>query len=384
MKKLIAILAMGLMLGEAHASAAGSLFNGDHYELQGKMMVQDADSGNDFYWIPEKFKLRSKSEIVYTGSGRRRRGTLVNKQMISHSIVENENGEKFSRYDLTVKLEGLDDSTRLIAQSMLRRKHDTNARLVGRIPLCGIATGVPKSIGASGANIESIQVVFGFVEDGLETCSNFNVPKSFPISIIVPEKFEPGFAQSLVNGVGAMMPTIKLAMPYKYRDKATLSIDVEKAYKFINKSGSLTGTYKAVSAGVKANVRKMIRTLSYTGSIVFDIQNPDPKVRAHLEKTFIDIITKQFFVYTAKPDLTMPGDNDSTTPITFANRGGGSKSAPLVQAKFAFGEDEAREIGKINFSLENVNYGAMESHASIVIPPIDKERIHESIRSQLD
>ena len=80
----------------------------------------------------------------------------------------------------------------------------------------------------------------------------------------------------------------------------------------------------------------------------------------------------------------MPGNNDSTTPITFANRGGGSKSAPLVEAKFAFGEDEAREIGKINFSLENVNYGAMESHASIVIPPIDKERIHESIRSLLD
>ena len=77
---------------------------------------------------------------------------------------------------------------------MLRRKHDTNARLVGRIPLCGIAKS--SSLLVPGANIESIQVVFGFVEDGLETCSNFNVPKSFPISIIVPEKFEPGFAQS--------------------------------------------------------------------------------------------------------------------------------------------------------------------------------------------
>lgn len=371
------MLSMG---SHAYASSAASLFNGDHYEFKGKMLVQDADQPNDFYWIPEKYKLRVKSEIV-----RDRRGnqSLENTQMISHSIIQNASGEKFSRYDLTVKMENIGEMRKIMAQSALRRKHNPRARLVGRIPLCGIATGVPKSIGTSTAGVEAIQVIFGFTEDGLENCSNFNVPKSFPISIIVPERFEPAFAQSLVNGVGAMMPTLKLAHPYKYKDKASLSINVEKMYKFINKSGSLTGTYKMVSAGVKANVRKMIRTLAYTGSVVFDIQNPDPKVRAHLEKTFIDIISKNFFAYTAKPDLTMPGNNDSTTPVTFSNQGGNGNSAAMVEAKFAFGKDEAQEMGTINFSLENVNYGAMESHSTIVIPPIAKERIHGDIREQL-
>jgi hypothetical protein len=380
--KAISLLLLLMIGSNSYAGAAASLWNGDHINLKGKMLVQDADDRSKFYWMPNKFKLKVNSQFEVDEYGNQ---IVKQNQAITQEFVTLENGKTYSRYNLMVKLESLSKMKLVKAMGALRRAHGFDARIVGRVPVCGISLGLPKTIGipSTDASPDNIQIQFGFSEDGMDDCTNLNVPTAFPITIMVPRKLEPSFGKSLVKGISPVLPTVRLAHPYKYEDKASLNIDVSKFHSMVSKGGKVSGTYKFVSGAVEAKVTKAMKQLQFIGSMKLDIQSKDPEIKKHYMNMFSDMLKNYFYSFTASKDGTAQTDRDlSKDEVTFSS-GNGQKTAASVKAELAFNKQEAKEIGKISINIEDVNYGAIQSQNTISIPKINKENFSKELRDLL-
>jgi hypothetical protein len=417
-KKLIFAVFLTLSCQYLYANAAGSLYNGEQFGVADYLFVQDANNKKHFYWVPNKFKLVEQSDFIIDQFGNT---VMVNNQAITHSIISDDDGKKYSKYILRVKLKSPSRSQQVKALRKIRAfmGYDFGIKLKGMLPLCGITTGMPKVVGTSTLDADTIQVEMGFSETEEGTCSALNIPKTFTMSILVPMRYEPGFAQSLVDGVGAILPNVVVSHPYKYTDKVRLKIDASKFHKAVTHGGKLSGTYKVVKGTVEAKIKKAFDKLMFSSHMTFDVQNPDPKIRAHYEKVFIDMMSKTFFNFIeSKPSDDADtddevqdendqdnGDDDSTTiprrrnnggsstssrrvrakkPISVRTRGGKGASPALYEASYSYGKEESREIGHFEMSLDNVYYGAITSHNIIDIPPVQKKHIHEDIRKELE
>lgn len=378
MKKLLVSLIL-LSSFSAIASSAGSLWNGSHVNLKGRMLVQDADNSNSFYWLPTKFKLKQKSDLIPDEDGNL---TIQTKQAIVQNFIEDANGNKYSKYDMKVSLESLGQERLLNATMKLRRVHGYDAKIVGMLPLCGMALGLPTIMGSSDPTANVTQVKFGFSQDNLDNCTNFNVARTFTISMLVPRKLEPAFGKSLMKGIGPTFPSIKLAHPYKYEDKVSLKIDTRKFHKMVSAGGKIKGTFKYVSAQVEAKVSKAMKQLAFTGHLKLNIQSTDPQVKAHYMKTFTKMLTDYFFSFTSSKDGNPAPGSDPLKPVTFSSSNSGSSSA-LVGVDLAYTKEEIEELGEINISINDINYGAIQSHNTIEIPEIKKENFSEELQSLL-
>ncbi|OUR92843.1 hypothetical protein A9Q84_20225 [Halobacteriovorax marinus] len=378
--KFLVSIAILLSTISAQAGAGASLWNGAHVNLKGRMLIQDADNPDTFYWLPTKFKLRTHSDLIPDENGNL---VIKNTQAVTQGFIEDANGNKFSKYDMKVSLENLGQEKLIRATQKLRRIHGYEAKIVGMLPLCGMALGLPTIIGAADSSANITQVKFGFSQDSLDNCTNFNVARTFNISILVPKKLEPAFAKSMMKGIGPAFPSIKLAHPYKYEDNVSLKIDTRKFRSMMSAGGKLTGTFKYVSAQVEAKISKAMKQLAFTGHLKLNIQSTDPQIKAHYMKMFTEMLKNYFYSFTATKDGNTPNEQDPLKPVTFSSSNGGSGSSAIVGVELAYSKEEVEEIGVIDISINDINYGAIQSHNTIEIPALNKENFSQELQNLL-
>lgn len=348
MKKFIVLLA--LMTNAAFAVSAGSIWEGEQFDLDGYQLIQDAKTKTDFYWLPKK--LRIKNQSTYQADG-----TLINTPMASHEIVTRDDGD-YSVYSFTLKLDQLPGSKAIDADFLLKRRFGTKAALRGMLPACGLKFDTPKVFGPGSSTTNKITVTFGVSES--HGCSQAQVPKEIPLMIEAPVPMEPSFSKMIKSKAGLPLPQLIFHHPSTYSDDVSMTIDAVSFWENMSKDAGLSGAYKQVELGLKKKVKETLQTLSFTSQMIFDTKEQDPvrreTMRKHYEDIFVDILTKTYFHFQA---ITPAAHED----ITVATQNG--KTGNYVAATFGMSEAEAKRKDKIVLSMKNVNYSTIQSQVTI-------------------
>ena len=346
-------------------AALGSIWNGEQLGIDGYLIVQDADNKNEFFYLPKQYRLKSKSIQTQDENGNY---TWENRQTLSHELTTLPSGEKYSVYNMKVVLSKMSKRNENRATMALRRKFGLNAKLKGQAPICGIESSIPNMSHHDPIN-ETIGITYSL--SSVAQCNQISIPNEFSIRVMVPMYHEPAFAKSLINGAGEIFPTIRTLHPYKYTDKVSLTFNAIDMYEHFGGSAGVKGTYKNVTAQVKGQLQRMIEKFNAMGSVRFDVQNQDPKVREYYHGVFINMLSKIFFKYLPQADATpLPG----APQISY----GQNKS--LIKASLALSRSEAERQGEIKLSLEDVNYGNISSQVPVSIPAISEDIIHAEIK----
>lgn len=348
MKTFIVLLA--LMTNTAFAVSAGSIWDGEQFDLAGYQLIQDSKTSTDFYWLPKKFRIKLLSTYNEDGS-------LKNTPMASHSIVTRDDGG-YSVYNFTLKLEQLPKSKTIDADFLLKRRFGSRAQIRGMLPACGLKFDTPKVFGPGSSTTNKITVTYGVSES--IGCSQAQVPQEFPITIEAPVAMEPALSNMIKSKAGLPLPQIIFQHPSTYSDNVSLTIDAYSFWENMSKEGSIAGAYKFVEVGAKRKVKETLQTLQFRGHMKFDIKEQDParkeEMRRHYEDIFVDILTKTYYSFQG---IVAP------TPEEVSVNTQNGKVGNYVSATFGMSEAEARKKDKIFISMENVNYSTIQSQLTI-------------------
>lgn len=345
------ILALALVTNTALAVSAGSIWDGEQFDLGGYQLIQDSKTKSDFYWLPKKFRIKKQSTLHEDG-------TVTNTPMASHAIVTKDDGD-YSVYNFTLILDQLPKMKTIDADFLLKRRFGSKAELKGMLPACGLKFDTPKIFGSSSTS-NKITVTFGLSES--PGCSQAQVPKEFNMTVEAPVSMEPALRTMVISKAGLPLPQIIYHHPSTYSDDVSMTIDALSFWENMSKEGGLSGSYKQVELGLKRKVKETLQTLSFTSQMVFDIKEADPvrkeAMRKHYEDIFIDILTKTYFHFQG---ITPAAHED----VTVATQNG--KTGNYVAATFGMSEAEAKRKDKIVISMKNVNYSTIQSQLTIDI-----------------
>lgn len=356
----------------ANANALASIYNGDQYHLRGQFLVQDADHPNDFYILPQAYRLKHQS--VYDEAA----GDYKDDFGITHqvSVINN---VRYSVYNMILVLEQPSEMQRMEATFLLRRKVGMNAIIKGIAPICGMRIAGFESAsdsvekGTSSPDATLIQYSIDSTEPG--KCKSLVTATQFNIRIRVPLEQEPAFAANLISGVGVTLPSIELILPYKYKDHVTMTLNAHDALQQLKGSAGISGAFSVVSTQLKGSVEEMMNKLQIMGSLHVDCQNPDHSACDHFMQQAQEIITKIFFTYLP---LSTQGD---TNPIVLADKE--KSGSAKVKVDLAIDSQTADHIGEFKLDFSNSVYDSVQTQAQIHVANVPKGILDPAVQALL-
>lgn len=373
MKKLILSLLMFAPL--AQATSLASIYNGDHFNMNGVRLAQGADNPNEFYVLPTYF---------YLDSGRfydRKLKKYVDNPGFNHQVQTDAQGNKYSVYTFSLRLAEPSDYELVFASQKLWLNKDTRtAEVKGLAPICAVDVKVPgfesgEKIGGSASNPQAT-----FIQYSVQSSSVCGLPldlTEMKVVYKVPFSLEPGVAKRLKSEEGLEVPNLELLHPYKYKDTVSLEIDAEIAVETLKSLVGFQGQYKEVQGAVQSAVKRMSTAIKSSQKIDRDCQNPDRTTCDRFEERAADLVAKTFLIFTP-----VPNQADSNQLVIADN----DKQAGTFKINLAYDRDIAKKVGKVSFDLSDTVYSQVRSQARVLIaaPNTKREYFHPEVQALLE
>ncbi len=372
MKTFLFSLALLLSTQAARANSLASIYNGEQYKLDGYTLVQDANSPDNFYVLPHRYQI--KSETFYN----RETDKYESKYGVTHHIDTDSAGARFSIYTISMTLDEPGRTEKSKASLALHRDHSSSAKIVGLAPVCGMRLDVPGAVSNTPLS-PSVTLATYSIKSSSGQCDSILDTTDFSLNLRVPMEQEPGFAKMITSEVGIVLPPLELLLPYKYKDKVTLSINASNAYERMKTSAGLTGTWKVIQANVQVNTESALNQLAITGGIVMDCQNQDKTACDLFLKQAQDILNQIFLKYI--PLATNPEAN--TTPIAVQAGDKGASSA-MFRVDLSMDKAEAQSLGTFNIDFTNSVYSSIHTQVQLDISNVPPEVLDPAVRRQLN
>jgi hypothetical protein len=359
----------------ARADALASIYNGEQFQLNGQLLVQDADHPDDFYVLPQTFHIQQQSTYDPTTD------TLKKKMSINHQVIA-ANGNQYSDYTMKMVLDEPTQMQLMQASMQLRRTASPNARIKGMAPICGMRLTLPGLETSTEAPIagkfdpNTTFIQYSISSTDAEKCNAILTTTEFTLEYRVPLVLEPTVAKNLTSDVGLVLQPIDLILPYKYKDKVSVAIDARSAIDQLKASVGLQGSFKFVTAGVQASMEKMMNALKISGQLQVDCQNPDKTMCDRFVDQAVQILTKTFFTY-----LPMATSGD-TNPLVIADKDK-AVNASLFKIQLAFDEQSAERIGQFKVDFSNTVYDSVHGQARIEASRVPLEALDPIVRKLL-
>jgi hypothetical protein len=266
------------------------------------------------------------------------------------------------------------------------------AKIAGMAQVCGMGVDLPTVVGEK-QTLSGGRITLGFASSDPGSCTSTHGADGFEVEMIVPFEAEPGVAQSLASGAGIPLPLVKLMHPYRYEDKAELTVDAEEFRSFFESKPAISGGISFVKLSLGAQIKEALQRLKLMGKMKLDIQSRDPLVRAQMEKILTEALEKTFFKFipedgaaAADPGKAAPAPkrNEGPIPVSFVNAKGDQSAPWNVSASLDLTKATAQEVKTIRLSIEDVDYGTVQSEAEITIRAIEADYFAPEIRAMLE
>lgn len=371
------VVLLGLVgAGRANANALASIYNGDQFQLNDQLLVQDADHPDDFYILPRTFHIKRQS--TYNADT----GEVKNIVSVNNRVLTSGQNQ-YSDYSIRVVLDEPGRLELLQAAMNLRRVANPNARIKGVAPICGMHVLIPGISNSTEApnpasfdpNTTFIQYSLGST-DG-DKCNSVLATSEFTFEYRVPISLEPATARNLTSDVGLVLQPIDMILPYKYKDKVKIVVDARSAVEQMKAAASLQGSFKFVTAGVQASMEKMMNSLQVTGQLHVDCQNPDTTACDRFVNQAQDILTKVLVNY-----LPMSGAGD-TNPLVVADKNR-AVNATMFQVQLNYDQQSAERIGQFTVDFSNTVYSSVHAQAQIDASHVPVEVLAPAVRKLLE
>jgi hypothetical protein len=368
------LIPAALISVSAWAGAVASIYNGEQYHLNGAVLVQDADHPDDFFILPTRYHLKTKSHVDD-------QGRLVTAQSARNTVVRI-NGHDYSSYAMTFELDEPGKLEMLRATQALRQQVGRPARIKGLVPICGLRLAVPgfKESGPSGdnrLNPDSPLLRYSISSTEADKCASIIDTSEFNMEYRVPIGLEPEAAKEITSDVGMTLPPIEIVLPYKYKDHVTVKIEAQSTINQLRAGGDFAGSFKMVTLQVKASIETLFNRLAVTGGLDVDCQNPDRKICDGFVEQAKDILAKTLFLYTANADK---GD---TNPLVLADN---DKAVSTGGFKATLGIDSqsATREGYFRVDFSSTAYSSITSQAQVTAKNISRRYLDPQILKLLN
>lgn len=356
----------------AHGGAIGSVYNGEQFKIQGQLLVQDADKPNSFYFLPRKYKLKTKSRINV-------KSDKIEKTYGLHHQVVSEAGHQYSVYTMKLTLDRPGQLRSLDAELELRRLKGNDAKILGLTPVCGLRLDLPtggvlvSNTNSNPVNPDAIQIKYSLSSTEAGRCTSILDTSDVVLEYRVPMAREPEVANKLVSSVGLVLPSVELVLPYKYKDRVVVSVDAEMAYEQTKTAGSLTGDAKSVMLEARASVDAMFGRASATGKTIIDCQNPDRTICDRFVEQAKDHLVKMLFVFTPIAEAQAPqvlvGDKEKIF------------EAGKTKVGLAFDAQTAKRQQNFVIDFSNAVYSSISAQAQVEINKIPFEIFDPAVQA---
>ncbi len=370
------LLAFFIIIGfslHAKASALASLWNGEHINLSGQILVQDAEQPLDFYVLPSKYILKRESKMDP------QTGQLVNTVWFQNRVVD-QGGVKYSVYTFKLELDSPGRMELLRAENKLRSITKTKARIKGLAPICGVALGSNFASFATPTpqvDPEATLISYSIKSTEADQCKSVLGTSDFAIEIKVPMSREPEVASQLISMTGLVLPALELVHPYKIKNSIVMTFNPVVLFEQMQTNVGLTGTWKFITASVQSNSTKMMKSLELTGGLTVNWEGADQAIRDIFINKAIEFLSQSYLKYsqTSQKDL-------NSKPETVADKNQ-SVSTSLFRVDMAMTKEAATIKEKISLDFSSVTYGTVKSQAQIEISNITSDQLDPEVRKLL-
>ena len=359
----------------ANAGALASIYNGEQFQLEDQLLVQDADHPESYYYLPRTYKLKSRTALDMDGNPKR-------ETSLKHRVVT-KGDKQYSVYTMTLELDHPTSLQLRIAEMQIRRKTGQRAVIKGPAPVCGIrvrgpgfdSTAAASPVDKVDPDATLIQYSVNSTEAG--KCASVLATTEFNLVYRVPISQEPQTAETITSSVGLFIPAVEILLPYKYREKVVVTLDAVSTYEQLKAAADLQGTFKAVTAGVSAAMSDLKNKLMMSGGIAVDSENPDPAIRDRFLTMALEILSKTYLNYLP---MGLAGNTDS---LVLADKEKAA-SASLFKVQLGFDRQSAERIGKFRIDFSNAVYGGVTSQVQIKAARASKDSLDPQVRSLLN
>lgn len=338
----------------ARANSLASIYNGSQYQLDGQLLVQDADNSNNYYYVPQAFRLKQSSQWDA------KKQAYVPDYGIHREVITKA-GRQYASYTMRFELDEPSESDVLTATMNLAVKTSPLVQILGMAQICGLSLAVPGFATAPPAPPDPDATVIRYSINSTDAgkCNSLVSLNEFSMSLTVPLERDHEYLNNFISPNGPVLPPVEMILPYKYKDRVIVSVDAHAALDQAKAAVGVGFTYEAVTAAVNASMENLWRSLTASGQVYVDCQNDDHTICDRFVQQAQDLLAKSIFLIT--PDMSK-GD---TNPLVVGDNNKAS-SANLFKIQLGYDEQHLSDNQKLTVDFTNVVYSSVRAQAQVI------------------